>query len=68
MTLAILLLVVAMLVLLFIVGIVKGIVVYHTRKGVKAKPNSNISAHRGTQISAPVNMCIQLVVEHPMLV
>ena len=67
MTLAILLLVVAMFVSLVIVGIVQGIVVYYTRKCVKEKPNSNVTAHRGTQIFALVNMCIQLVVEHTSL-
>ena len=50
MTLAMLFLVVAILVSLFIVGIVKGIIVYHRRKGVKANPNSNITAHKGKQI------------------
>ena len=54
MTLAILLLVVAMIVSLFIVGIVLGIIVYYKRKGVKAKPNSNITAHKGKQSFALV--------------
>ena len=68
MTLAILLLVVAMVVSLVIVGIVQGIAVYYMRKGVKATPNSNITAYKGMQILAPVNMCVELVLEHPTVV
>ena len=50
MTVAILLLVVAMLLSLVIVGIVQGIFVYHMKKGVKSKQLSSIlTAHKGTQ-------------------
>ena len=47
MTLAILLLVVAMLVSLVPAGIVLGIIVYDMRKSVKSMQNFSITAHKG---------------------
>ena len=49
MTVAILLLVVAMLLSLVIVGIAQGISVYHMKKGLKSKRSSILTAHKGTQ-------------------
>ena len=49
MTLAVLLLVGAMLVLLVIISLVLVIGVYYTRKGVKSRPNSYSTAHKGLQ-------------------
>ena len=56
MTLAILLLVVAMFVSFVIVGIVKAISVLHMKKSVKSAPNSNITAQKGPQIDDVKNM------------
>ena len=50
MTLAILLLVVAMPVLIVTISIVQAIYVYHKLKGVKSTPNSNITTRKGPLI------------------
>ena len=56
MTLAVLLLVVAMLVSLVIVSMVLGVIVYHMRKSVNSMLNSNITAHKGPPIDELNNM------------
>ena len=59
MTLAILLLVVAMLVSLLPAVIVLGIIVYDTRKSVKSMLNSSITAHKG-----PLHIIDEVLILH----
>ena len=56
MTLATLLLVVAMLVSLVIVSTVLGVIVYHMKKSVKSLTNINITAQKGPLIDEVLNM------------
>ena len=64
MTLAVLHLVVAMLVLLAIMSMALVIIVYYTRKCVKSKPRSYITAHKGlhTNVCMCIYVCMHMYV------